>query len=100
MSSVCARTSACETNAPPLPRRRYATRPSTADVTHTTTTATPSAMCTVSTRAPYRGPLYPRLVTKCTRAGAPLLAFTLALLVSCGGESGAMRATLTDGECT
>jgi hypothetical protein len=38
-------------------------------------------------------------VTKRTRALAPLLAVT-ALLVSCGGESGAMHATLTDDECT
>jgi hypothetical protein len=53
----------------------------------------------VSTRAPYPGPLYARLVTKRTRALAPFLAVT-ALLVSCGGESGAMHATLTDDECT
>jgi hypothetical protein len=38
-------------------------------------------------------------VTKRTRALAPFLAVT-ALLVSCGGESGAMHATLTDDECT
>jgi hypothetical protein len=56
-------------------------------------------MCTVSTRAPYPGPLYARLVTKRTRALAPLLAVT-ALLVSCGGESGALHATLTDEDCT
>ena len=38
-------------------------------------------------------------MTKRTRALAPLLAVT-ALLVSCGGESGAMHATLTDDDCT
>ena len=38
-------------------------------------------------------------MTKRTRALAPLLAVT-ALLVSCGGESGALHATLTDDGCT
>jgi hypothetical protein len=37
-------------------------------------------------------------VTRRTRAGAPFLAVT-ALLVSCGGESGAMHATLIDDAC-
>ncbi|HKX47182.1 MAG TPA: hypothetical protein VJM06_00825 [Gaiellaceae bacterium] len=37
-------------------------------------------------------------MTKRTRALAPLLAVT-ALLVSCGGESGALHATLTDDDC-
>ena len=38
-------------------------------------------------------------MTKRTRAAAPLLAVA-ALLVSCGGESGALHATLTDDDCT
>ena len=38
-------------------------------------------------------------MTKRTLALAPLLALT-ALVVSCGGETGALHATMTDDECT
>src|SRR6186997_947967 len=59
MSSVCARTSACDTKAPPVPDRRYATNATTADARHTTMTVTPSATCSETTRGPYRDVLSP-----------------------------------------